>query len=1079
MSEEFSVKAKISVDTSEAEVAYKQFSATLDGVAEGADKATSGIGKMAAGVAIGNALTKAFGAVKNALGGAISRVDTLNNYNKVMESLGYSTEQAQRSQDKLSESINGLPTTLDEIVSNTQQLTASMGDLDQATDVAVALNDMFNAGGQGAEAASRAFTQYNQMIAKGKVDMQSWMSVVQTAPAQVDALAKTLLGATANQTDLYNALQQGTVSMNDLNAAVVRLDTEGGEGIASFHDQALTATDGIGTGIKNLKSAITKGVAKFIDETNKALAKNGLPSISEQLTALKGVINKVFGVIAKVVGKIIDIVGRVVNFVKKNANVVIPVLATVASGFAALIVVNKIKSWTESASKGIGKLILSFAKLLAGQTATTAALGAQAAAEGADTAAKGAQTTATLSAASAQEVLNKAIAANPLGIMIAAATALTAALVGLFSWLGNNTEAAKEAAAEAEKIDARRAELAGVSEKHDGTVKDIRKSWKETVNGYTKETKAAEIVEDVNEHINSAVKERNSILEDIEDNERKHKSAKKEITDLEARIQVEKDRLKWSNYSSSQELRLMEETLSKKQDLYNEEEAALNDLYTQREQANYLIEELYKTEADAVKQSVSEQMTAEEQLKEAEHQYNEWKKQSIQEQLGVYERVMDNLVALGRITYDQLSEQNQALVDDLKEKFGEYSDAATNMFDKLSNEFDGTAQDVIQSQIDILNNNQAVVAQMGEHMQQLRDYFETAGLDQAVLDQIDSMGVEGAQYAAAAATLIAQGYDDELSEWATTFANGFDVAGEAVADSMGTLGQQKANEVKQLWTEGGDSVYEILRNTDWTEIPQKWIDDMISGFDKTDEAQSKAKELGYTMGDSAIEGADESLQSGSPSKQFENRGIWSIQGYENGVVGETPGAVAKVKSMVLKVVNEAGQLSSRMYSVGVNTMQGFINGLSAMSGRVISVAQSIANSVSSTISRALEVGSPSRLLKRIGIFTGEGLVKGLDAMGRAVEAASQRLSEASTHVFLNDIGSFSDMSYSLAMDGGSFNMELPNDLAELKDAIMNQPIEVATELVMDGERMGYANAKYNRMGINAYEKAENYRKGLR
>lgn len=217
-------------------------------------------------VAAGNLIAKGISKLANTVGsmmsGAIERVDTLNNFPRVMQSLGYSADETEASVSKVSDALDGLPTTLDGAIADIQKLAASMGNLDQgmvnATSVGLALNDMFLAGGKGTEAASAAMEQFNQMLANGRVDMQSWRSMVNAAPGQMNQLAQSILGANANQADLYNAMQKGIVSFDQFNEAIVRLDKEGGDGFASFYDQAVAATDGIETQLLNIRSSINK-----------------------------------------------------------------------------------------------------------------------------------------------------------------------------------------------------------------------------------------------------------------------------------------------------------------------------------------------------------------------------------------------------------------------------------------------------------------------------------------------------------------------------------------------------------------------------------------------------------------------------------------------------------------------------------------------------------------------------------------------------------------------------------------------------------------------------------------------------
>ena len=232
---------------------------------------------VAAGNLIAKGVSKVASMVTSTMGKAISRLDSLNNFPKVMQALGYSAEEADSSVKQISDSLDGLPTTLDSAVGDIQKLAATMGNLNNgmvnATSVGLALNDMFLAGGKGTEAASAAMEQFNQMLANGKVDMQSWRSMVNAAPGQMDQLAKSLLGANANQAKLYEAMQKGKVSFDDFNKAVVKLDKEGGKGFSSFYDQAVAATGGIETQLQNIGTSLTKVVSAALEGNLEAVGK--------------------------------------------------------------------------------------------------------------------------------------------------------------------------------------------------------------------------------------------------------------------------------------------------------------------------------------------------------------------------------------------------------------------------------------------------------------------------------------------------------------------------------------------------------------------------------------------------------------------------------------------------------------------------------------------------------------------------------------------------------------------------------------------------------------------------------------
>lgn len=232
---------------------------------------------VAAGNLIASGVKKVANMVSSHMNDAISRLDTLNNFPKVMQSLGYSAEESESSIAKLSDGLDGLPTTLDDMANGVQMLSATMGNLDQgmvnATSVGLSLNNMFLASGKGTQEASMALENYNKMLATGKVDLQHWQSLVISAPGQMDQLAKSMIGANANQQDLYKAMQAGTITFDDLNAKIVELNEQGGENFASFADQAVAATGGIATQLQNISTTVTKIITAAMDNNGKAVEK--------------------------------------------------------------------------------------------------------------------------------------------------------------------------------------------------------------------------------------------------------------------------------------------------------------------------------------------------------------------------------------------------------------------------------------------------------------------------------------------------------------------------------------------------------------------------------------------------------------------------------------------------------------------------------------------------------------------------------------------------------------------------------------------------------------------------------------
>lgn len=281
-------------------------SSISSGISSGVSRGMGGLAQSGALIGAFSTITsKAMDAIGSHVGSAVSRMDTLKNYPVVMGNLGVSSDEASSSIQTMSDRLSNLPTALNDMATTVQGLYTSARQygmsLTDVTNAGLGLNDMLLAGGQSQAIVNSAMEQFRQMVSKGKPDMQDWKSLVMAAPAQLDQLAQAMLGPTANATALYYALGGGdektaknagyewaTVSMDQLLQEITKLDTEGGEGITSFKEQAEAAQGGVQTAMDNMSNAVTKGIEKIMDEV-------GRDNIVGVINDVKGGINTAFG----------------------------------------------------------------------------------------------------------------------------------------------------------------------------------------------------------------------------------------------------------------------------------------------------------------------------------------------------------------------------------------------------------------------------------------------------------------------------------------------------------------------------------------------------------------------------------------------------------------------------------------------------------------------------------------------------------------------------------------------------------------------------------------------------------------
>jgi TP901 family phage tail tape measure protein len=86
-------------------------------------------------------------------------------------------------------------------------------------------------------------------------------------------------------------------------------------------------------------------------------------------------------------------------------------------------------------------------------------------------------------------------------------------------------------------------------------------------------------------------------------------------------------------------------------------------------------------------------------------------------------------------------------------------------------------------------------------------------------------------------------------------------------------------------------------------------------------------------------------------------------------------------------------VTANLRQIGVDAMQGLMDGLKSLEGPLMKQATAIAAGVTSAMKTALKIKSPSRMTTKIGEWTGEGLAIGLERMKNVVFKAAGVLSQ--------------------------------------------------------------------------------------
>lgn len=393
--------------------------------------ATSSVKNLATSLGLVAVAGKAFSVVKDSIGGAIDRFDTLNKYPVVMDALGYSARDVARSSKLMQKGIDGLPTSLQDITSVAQQLAPLTGSATKASKSALALNNAFLASGASVADTSRGLQQYTQMLSTGKVDMMSYRTLMETMPVALRKVANAFgfTGKSAEQ-DLYNALQSGQISVDQLNDKFIELN----KGQNGFAQLAKKNSAGIATSFANLKASVVKNLGNMLTAINNGFSKAGFGSIAQVLDNMKVGINGAFTAITPIVTQattgILNTLKVLFEFVSANRNWLAPLVVGIGSGLLAF------KTLTSAINGAKTAWLVAKDTFAVGKILTSMATGSKAAGSALTFMADQSKV-----AAGAQKALNMIAAANPYVLIAAAIIAVGAAL----AWWFTQTESGKKA----------------------------------------------------------------------------------------------------------------------------------------------------------------------------------------------------------------------------------------------------------------------------------------------------------------------------------------------------------------------------------------------------------------------------------------------------------------------------------------------------------------------------------------------------------------------------------------------------------------------------------------------------------
>ncbi|HGA1340335.1 TPA: tape measure protein [Streptococcus suis] len=975
----------------------------LDKVAEKGKKGSTSLKNFALGVAVFSLAKKGVDLLVSSLDGAIKRFDTLEKFPRVMKAMGHSTEDVASSTDKLANGIDGLPTTLDEVVGTAQRLTSITGNLRKSTDTTLALNNAFLASGASSADASRGLDQFSQMLSAGTVDLQSWKTLQETMPYALQKTAESFgFAGKSAQRDFYAALKSGQITFDQFSNRLVELD----KGVGGFAELARENSKGIATSFNNLKNAVVRGVAgtiKALDDLSKEVSGK---TIAEHFDSMKVVITAAFKVVNGAIKSSTPVFIFLFGVLDKGigaAQALTPVLITLGSAILAMRAANTVvdmwgrfttmwTGFTASAKSAVAVInLMTQAQAVCGSVtkaqmvinmANNGVLSVSNVLYGVLTGTISLSTAATIASTAAVTALKAALTAltGPIGWVIAGIGLLVGAGVALWQWLTRESE-------ESKRLSKVQEELAESTDNLKKSVKDSAAARKDSLqdveaNRESYKKLSAEIV--------ALSQKENKSAADKKNLQKKIQTLNDSVEGLNLAYDKNTDSLSHNAEQINARISAMEA-----ESTWEDSQKNLLDIEQQRADIGAQLAEIAKLRTEWNNASDVSDAKRREELKklneqELELQATQAALQTEYEQTSAVQQAAAEAMAAAAengtnrqvIAYENMSEAQKTAIDNMRSKYGELLETTTGMFDAIEQKSAISIEQINAN----LETNRAAIEQWSSNLAILAE----RGVDQGVLEQLRQMGPEGA----AQTQVFVNATDEELSVLQENFRANAEAAKNAMGSVMDSAGVEIPDKVKGLVTNITSGLQAELANANFASLGEEVPNGAAVGIEN---GSAKAVEATKSVGTKIQQGFKENLGIHSPSRVFTEFGGHITEGLANGITNGTNSPVGKVKNLAVKLREPFSGISGRFSEIGAMAMQGLAGGIQANAGVAIAAANSVASRVTSTIKRALDIHSPSRVMRdEVGRFIPQGIAVGIEADKDVLERTMAKLKQSVT-----------------------------------------------------------------------------------
>lgn len=292
-------------------------------------------------IGVTQALTSSINMVRNSIGRAMDRIDTMERYERTMTTMLGSTNAAKKSLEALNKVVNGTAYGLDTSARSVQNFVSRGIEVGKATKWFEAMGDAVAFYGDGSnEQLESVTTAMAKMATSGKVSIQHMETL---NLAGIDAVGMYAKAVGSSTTVVQKALSKGKIDTEQFFDVVTKAMMEGTNGVQKIAGTAKDAGATWAGAIANMQFAVVRGVTAIISALDDMLANNGLPSMREMVGAFGQKFESVLKGAASAIQPFINVFKKMYGVVKP----VVPALKTFGKtlGIALISVAAGVKAF--------------------------------------------------------------------------------------------------------------------------------------------------------------------------------------------------------------------------------------------------------------------------------------------------------------------------------------------------------------------------------------------------------------------------------------------------------------------------------------------------------------------------------------------------------------------------------------------------------------------------------------------------------------------------------------------------------------------------------------------------------------